>query len=103
MNKIIDNAHSSPECGIEMIFDTIIGSTFKEGSNFSPFIPKLCMIFEQYLIFFFGPLATIIKLWCKMIMPSINIGYSLPFSALFPRFLAIHNFFMHDVCNLFPF
>ena len=70
--------HLPFECGIEMIFDVVIGATLEMLGNFRPSVAVLLMKSEDFLIFFLSPLV-LLYVGVEVIVPALSA--LLPYTA----------------------
>jgi hypothetical protein len=59
------------ECGVETIFDRVVGSTWHVSSDQAPFLTILQEQFHEALVFFESPLV-LDDIWVKVVVPSFS-------------------------------
>ena len=72
VNKVINFPHATAKGGIEMVFDAVVSSAFKEGGYFGPFVAHLTVVPKQDVILLASPLAAVVQLRSQMVVPSTS-------------------------------
>lgn len=60
-----------PDCAVEVVFDRIVCAAWQEFCYVCPLIAMCLLVFEDDLLFFFGPIV-LGDYWVKVIMPALT-------------------------------